>query len=255
SDLGRVRSLDPGDGGTRIRVGGRIGNRSEEVRSRLRIDNPPAFAGSVLRKSLAMVDVTLEGDVRTGSAPDDAEVIVSHGSQPLSYIILAMNKWSNNFMAEQLLRQLGTGDGNASTWKASRSALRDFLAKVGLDPSKLQIKNGSGLYDGNLVSPRQFTDLLTYMLDHRAAPEFLSSLAIAGKDGTLADRMDSEATAGNVRAKTGTLHDVSALSGYVTTASDRRLAFSILFDETPRRAWRYRPVQDEIVKLLAQIDR
>ena len=245
---------DPNDnGGTTITVDGRIGNRSRTVRSRLRIDHPPAYAGSVMRKALAMVDVTVDGGVGTGSRPGDVEVIVSHDSQPLSYIVLAMNKWSNNFMAEQLLRKLGTRDGKASTWKAAKESLLAFLEQAGLETDDLEIHNGSGLYDGNLVTPRQFTRLLTYMLDHRAAPEYLASLAIAGKDGTLKDRMEGEATAGNVRAKTGTLNDASALSGYVTTASGRKLAFSVLIDDTPRRAWRYRPVQDDIVELLAEI--
>lgn len=240
-----------GEGATTIRVGGLVGTRSGEVRSRLRIDHPPAYAGSILQRALAMVGVEVDGRVRTGQTPDDAEVVVGHESQPLSYVIQAMNKWSNNFMAEQLLRRLGVGDDDPSTWNSSREKLLEFVEQAGIDPERIDIKNGSGLYDGNLVSPRQFTTLLRYMLDHRTAPEFLSSLAIAGTDGTLADRMDDEPTAGRVRAKTGTLAHVSALSGYVTTQSDRRIAFSILFNDTPQKAWRYRPVQDEIVRTLA----
>jgi len=67
--------------------------------------------------------------------------------------------------------------------------------------------------------------------------------------------MDDPPLEGNLRAKTGTLNDVSALSGYLHTLSDRLVAFSMLFDETPRRAWRYRSVQDDIAEILANIDR
>ncbi len=243
-----------GEGGTRIKVGGVVGTGSEEVRSRLRIDHPPAYAGAVLRAALAMVGVEIEGKVRTGETPEEAEVVVSHESQPLSYILLAMNKWSNNFMAEQLFRRLGVDDEETpSSWEASRERLLAFIERAGLEPDALTVKNGSGLYDGNSVSPRQFTTLLTYMLEHRAAPEFLASLAIGGKDGTLEDRMTDEQVAGRVRAKTGTLAHVSALSGYVTTQSGRRVAFSILLNETPDKGWTYRSMQDEIARALAEL--
>jgi D-alanyl-D-alanine carboxypeptidase/D-alanyl-D-alanine-endopeptidase (penicillin-binding protein 4) len=240
------------EGATELVIGGAIGSSSDPVRSRLRIDNPPLYAGSVLAKALEMVGITVEGKVRTGKVPETADVVVSHESQPLSYIALAMNKWSNNFMAEQLLRTLGREDKEApSTWKVARRRVVSFLKRVGIETGSVSIKNGSGLYDGNLVSPRQFVRLLTFMLDHPAGPEFVSSLAVAGRDGTLKERMEGEATAGNVRGKTGTLNQVSALSGYVTTASGREVAFSILLNDTPRRGWRYRPAQDAIVEVLA----
>jgi D-alanyl-D-alanine carboxypeptidase/D-alanyl-D-alanine-endopeptidase (penicillin-binding protein 4) len=248
-------SSDPdGEGGTRIVVDGAIGSRASSTKERLRIDNPPGFAGAVLRRSLEMVGIEVDGEVRAGERPDGAgEVLVRHASQPLSYIVQAMNKWSNNFMAEQLLRVLGRGDNTPSTWERARDAVRGFLKTAGIDPANLVLKNGSGLYDGNEISPRQFVHLLTYMLDHSASPEFVSSLAVAGRDGTLADRMEGPSTRGRVRAKTGTLNGVSALSGYVETASGRQLAFSIILNETEKRAWRYRPAQDAFVKTLAEL--
>jgi D-alanyl-D-alanine carboxypeptidase/D-alanyl-D-alanine-endopeptidase (penicillin-binding protein 4) len=248
-------SSDPtDDGGTRIVIDGAIGSRASGARDRLRVDNPPEFSGAVLRRALEMVGIDVGGAVRRGQKPDDygGEVLVRHASQPLSYIVQAMNKWSNNFMAEQLLRVLGRDGETPSTWERSRETVRGFLERAGIDASQLALKNGSGLYDGNEISPRQFVRLLTFMLDHAAAPEYLSSLAVAGRDGTLADRMNSDAARGRVRAKTGTLNGVSALSGYARTASDRRLAFSIILNDTKRRAWRYRPAQDAFVTALAE---
>jgi D-alanyl-D-alanine carboxypeptidase/D-alanyl-D-alanine-endopeptidase (penicillin-binding protein 4) len=248
-------SSDPdGKGGTRIVVDGAIGSRASSTRERLRIDNPPGFAGAVLRRAMEMVGIDIEGDVRAGERPEGTgQMLVRHASQPLSYIVQAMNKWSNNFMAEQLLRVLGRGDEAPSTWERARDAVRGFLEGAGIDPGNLVLKNGSGLYDGNEISPSQFVQLLTYMLDHPASPEFVSSLAVAGRDGTLADRMEGPSTRGRVRAKTGTLNGVSALSGYVETASGRQLAFSILLNETEKRAWRYRPAQDAFVTALAEL--
>lgn len=242
------------EGRTAVIIEGNIGTRFGEMRSRLRIDNPPAFSGSILARALEMVDIELEGPVRTGNAPSSSQLLLSHRSKPLSYVLLAMNKWSNNFMAEQLLRALGAATDGPATWERSRQRVQDFLEEVGIDSNGVRIHNGSGLYDGNEVSPRQFARLLTFMLDHDARPEFLSSLAVAGVDGTLADRMETEPLVGNLRGKTGTLNDVSALSGYLRTRSGRLVAFSVLFNDTPRRAWHYRPVQDEIARALGEFD-
>jgi len=173
------------EGATVVIVEGSIGLEAPEMRSRLRVDNPPAYAGAILRNALSMVDIDVQGPVRTGETPPEAESVISHSSQPLSYIALAMNKWSNNFMAEQLLRTLGVEDESGSTWDSARAAVRSFIASIGIDSGALTIKNGSGLYDGNEVTPDHIVRLLTHMLDHRAGPEFVSSLAVGGTDGTL----------------------------------------------------------------------
>jgi D-alanyl-D-alanine carboxypeptidase/D-alanyl-D-alanine-endopeptidase (penicillin-binding protein 4) len=252
----RFTSDPDGEGGTEIVVRGTIGVGADRMRTRLRIDNPPQYAASVFHRALEMVGIEVDGPLRTGDAPGDEKrhVLIRHESQPLSYVVKAMNKWSNNFMAEQLLRTLGRTDDEPSTWKRARRTLRDFLDRAGIDPTGLTLENGSGLYDANRVSPTQVVDLLRAMLRHPSGPEFVSSLAIAGRDGTLRDRMEEGPASGRLRAKTGTLNQVSALSGYVRTQSGRRLAFSMLFNDTPRRGWLYRPVQDELAHALAGFD-
>lgn len=238
--------------GTQLVIDGYTGTRANPQYVRKRIDNPPAFAGSVFEEALDMVGIEVVGEVKTGSAPSSAETLVSHRSQPLSYVVLAMNKWSNNFMAEQLLRGMGGESGQASTWVDARDAVTEFLVDdVGFKGGTFSVHNGSGLYSGNEVSPRQFVQLLRYVNQQTYAPEFKTSLAVAGVDGTLRNRLGDAATKGKVRGKTGTLNEVSALSGYATTRSGRLLVFSILFDDTPRRGWLYRPVQDRIVEAIA----
>ncbi|MFB6263183.1 MAG: D-alanyl-D-alanine carboxypeptidase/D-alanyl-D-alanine-endopeptidase, partial [Bradymonadaceae bacterium] len=249
-------SSEPIDGRrTRIRVAGAIGADSEPVSERLRIDYPSRFAGSVLERALEMVGVTVEGDVRRGEVPSGAQALHTDTSHPLSYAILAMNKWSNNFMAEQLLRTLGRGEeGAPATWERARGRVRQFLVSAGLATDEFELHNGSGLYEGNAISARNVVRLLVSMSDHRWAPEYLASLSIAGRDGTLKERMEDTAAADRLRGKTGTLNDVSALSGWVRTQSGRRVAFSILLDETPEKGWRYRPVLDAIAVELAEFD-
>jgi D-alanyl-D-alanine carboxypeptidase/D-alanyl-D-alanine-endopeptidase (penicillin-binding protein 4) len=241
--------------GTKFIITGSIGKDARQFRSRRkRIDNPSLFSGAVLVEALEMVGIEVGGRVETGEAPESAEVLVSHSSQPLTYIVLAMNKWSNNFMAEMLLRMLGTTEGEPSTWEASQAAAMEFLKETGIDTAGIVLKNGSGLYDANRASPRQFVALLRYMKEHQWAPEFTTSLAIAGIDGTMARRLEDESVRGKVRAKTGTLNEVTALSGYLRTDSDRLVAFSIIFNDPPRYAWHYRPVQDRIAQAIEAFD-
>lgn len=242
-----------GEGGTVITVSGTLGVDAARVSSRKRIDEPALFAGAVMVSALEAVGIKVKGKVRRGSAPANSKALLVHVSEPLSYGILAMNKWSNNFMAEQLLRAIGArvaGKGEDG-WAAGLGAVRAFLEKQGVPMAQVTLHNGSGLYAGNLVSAQAFTTYLSAMARHRAAPEFMASLAIAGADGTMSDRLRRTQLGGLVRAKTGTLNEVLALTGYVQGERGELIAFAILFNDTPQRAWRYRDVQDAIVTAIS----
>ncbi len=254
--LGRVHVTAEVDdqGGTTLVVGGTIGVQADPVSQRKRIEDPPAFAGSVIAEALSLVGIEFEGVIRRGEAPESPKVLLTHRSRPMMDVVSAMNKWSNNFMAEQLWRGLGVMEEEPSTWEASRMEAKQVLESKGWANGSYRWFNGSGLYDGNEVSARQFVELLKTMYDHRYGPEFMSSLAIAGVDGTMAHRLGDDVTKGNLRAKTGTLRDVAALSGYVRTKSGRLVAFSILFNDTPRRAWNYRNVQDDLARAIAEFE-
>lgn len=247
-------STDEGKG-TTIQVKGTVGADATAWSTRKRIDNPPLFAGSVFKASLEALGVKVKGKVRRGAAPSGGVSLVTHASEPLVYLLMAMNKWSNNFMAEQVFRDLGTtsaaGDARG-TWDGGRKVLQDFLKKAAPPVQKSNILNGSGLYAGNRYSARQISSVLRYMHHHTWGPEYKSTLAISGVDGTLGRRLRGESTKGKIRAKTGTLNQVSALAGYMITASGREVAFVILFNDPPVRAWRLRPEQDAIATAIAE---
>lgn len=247
-------SSESADGKTTLFVSGSIGIGADAVVRRQRIGHPPAFAGGVVAEAMEMVGIEFTGAIRRGTTPDDAVELVTHESKPVGYAVTAMNKWSNNFIAEQLLRVLGRVDGEPSTWDVARNRVVRTLEEYGLAGGEFQLHNGSGLYDGNELSARHLVHLLGVMDAHPYGPEFRSSLTIAGVDGTLRHRLDDGVTAGNLRGKTGTLRDVSALSGYVTTVGGRQVAFSILFNDPPRRAWNYRSEQDAIARVIAEYD-
>lgn len=254
--LGRIWvTAEPYGDTTRLIVTGTIGVNADPVSMRKRIDNPPAFAGAVIATAMEEMGIELQGEVRQGEAPENLETLYVHESRPMYDAVAAMNKWSNNFMAEQMLRFLGVDRSGeiASTWEDSIRVATQTLQQAELIGGPFTLYNGSGLYDGNLVSPRQFVELLREMRAHRYGPEFMSSLAIAGVDGTLRHRLDSEATRGNLRGKTGSLRNVAALSGYVQTRSGRMVAFSILFNDPPRPAWSYRNQQDQVAEAIADL--
>ncbi len=217
-----------------VKVSGRVAASDGPRGYWRRIDNPPVFAGEVFRAVLKQCGVTVKGRVVAGTAPADAPRILTLTSPRLADLLEHVNKHSNNFMAEQVARTMGAEVyGAPGNWENTRKAIDAFLQEqVGLERGSYQIANASGLHDVNRFSPRQIVRVLDYMYQKpQLRPEFVASLAVAGGTGTLAERMrDTDATR-LVRAKTGTLSDASALSGYVTTKSGDTLAFSILVND------------------------
>ena len=226
------------DGRQRIRVEGRLpaGGRDQVIYRK--IDDPPAYLGATLQRLLALRGVKVTGSVRGGVVPPSARLLVVAESESLGAIVRKLEKTSNNFIAEQILKTLGAERrGAPGTWPKGVSVVEDFLAEIGIARGSYVMRNGSGLNDSNRFSARQTVTLLREMW--RRFPlmaDFLAALPVAGKDGTTRWRMES--TDGRLRAKTGTLEGANSLSGYVETAGHERLAFSILVNDAPGRAHR-----------------
>lgn len=150
-------------------------------------------------------------------------------SNELSEIIKVINKNSQNFFAEQLLKTIGLevyGLGSATN---GILAAKDAFSETGLNPDNIEMFDGSGLSSLNMVTPRQVVELLKYMYsDQTLYPFFYNSLPIAGVDGTLGKRMRNTSAENVVRAKTGWISHVRSLSGYALTADNEPIAFSII---------------------------
>ncbi|MDF1563225.1 MAG: D-alanyl-D-alanine carboxypeptidase/D-alanyl-D-alanine-endopeptidase [Deltaproteobacteria bacterium] len=204
-----------------------------------RIDNPPVYFGHTLKEYAKRRGIKFaRGRVKLGTVPANAELLHRSLSQPLGRIVSTMNKVSQNHIAEQLLKTVGAeAIGPPGSWPRGVQAVEAFLEKeVGIPRGAYVMKNGSGLNDTNRFSPRQMTAILAHTANHfQVAPEFVASLAVAGRDGTTQYRLDDTDTAGRVRAKTGTLENVSALCGYARTLSGETVAFSILVNDHPGR--------------------
>jgi D-alanyl-D-alanine carboxypeptidase/D-alanyl-D-alanine-endopeptidase (penicillin-binding protein 4) len=158
-------------------------------------------------------------------------MLAEHVSAPLADVCKISNKPSNNFVAEAIYKTLG-GElyGMPGTLAKGTRAIGEFLSSAGIKPTAYKIVNGSGLTHENRITPSDLSSLLRKIYyDLSVAPEFMSSLAIAGIDGTIRNRFLGTDAVGLVRAKTGTLSGVSALSGYVGDKDDV-LIFSIFVE-------------------------
>jgi D-alanyl-D-alanine carboxypeptidase/D-alanyl-D-alanine-endopeptidase (penicillin-binding protein 4) len=210
-----------------ITVRGRIAdNRGEYVDMR-RLADGSLLAASVLRSALGDFGVELTGRVRAGTVAESL-LLAEHVSAPLADVCKISNKPSNNFVAEAIYKTLG-GElyGVPGTLAKGTRAVAEFLGNAGIKPGSYKIVNGSGLTHENRITPADLSSLLRKIYyDISVAPEFLASLAIAGIDGTIRNRFLGTDAVGLVRAKTGTLSGVSALSGYVGDKDDV-LIFSI----------------------------
>ena len=152
----------------------------------------------------------------------------SYKSQALIDDLTVVNKESQNLHAELLLRLLGREKGTAGTIEAGSEVLRGLLAQADIRSDEYIFFDGSGLSRQNLVTPHAIVKLLLYASKQPWGDEFAATLPVAGQDGTLADRFRNTPEQGKVSAKTGSLSHVSTLSGYATTATGERIAFSIM---------------------------
>lgn len=206
--------------------------------TRRRIDNPTRFAAEVFRQALKDQGITIEKKgIELAPVPLNAKGLVSHDSIPLSGVIREMNKASDNYFAETLLKTLGAESRATpapASWADGHAAVQAFLAKLGLPPGTYRADNGSGLYNATDVTPKQLVTLLRGAhADYRIGPDLVASLPVGGTDGTLAKRWKSSPAHGRVRAKTGTLEKVISLAGYVAVDSNHPIAFAIIVNDIP----------------------
>ena len=235
----------------------------------LTMTNPTRFFVHVLREALVQAGLAVEGrpvdvddlSIKPDYAPDRYRRLAVHTSVPLADIVEVINKRSQNLYAEQVLRTLATErpldeeelePGSAEM--GLEAAMATFV-KAGIDTSRIQLVDGSGLSRMNLVTPAMTMALLRYMWHHPDASvrqAFVDSMPIGGQDGTLQFRFRRGSARGKVRAKTGTLSNVNSLSGYVPSAQGSLLAFVLMGNHHTVKGEVVRAAQDRGVNLLAE---
>jgi D-alanyl-D-alanine carboxypeptidase/D-alanyl-D-alanine-endopeptidase (penicillin-binding protein 4) len=240
------------DGTIEIAVDGAIGKDAAPAEYRYPVARPSEYAAEVFRLVLKQRGVSLgRPAVKFAPVPEDSQRLALVRSEPLSVLVRSVNKLSNNYVAEHILKSLD--DHAPATFAGGLARVRAWLGGLGLGLDGFVYKNGSGLYDANRISAAQLVQLLVAVhRDFRFGADFLASLPIAGVDGTLRSRMQEGRAARFVRAKTGTLDGVSTLSGYAGAVGRPPLAFAILFNDLDVfAAAQARDLQNQIAELLA----
>lgn len=217
-----------------ITVTGTVREKSDTLRYYSTINSPTQFFVVVLKDVLQKKGIVVKGfgtDVNDLTDQLDytkANLLFTHKSVTLSLILNIMNKNSYNFYAEQLLKTLGYEKEKYGSVANGLKVVKNFLSTTGINTEGVSIVDGSGLSRLNLVSPRQFISLLSYMYKHNLFKYFYNSLSVAGRDGTLAERFQKTRVEDNLHAKTGMLEGVRSLSGYIYTGDKEPVAISLV---------------------------
>lgn len=254
-----------------IGIEGEIPHGGRDVWRDLPVPDPLVFTGRLLRRVMEERGIRVAGHVRvlrTPSAsllplPDPAgvpgntsaaRILAVHHSPPLLDILKVVNKESNNLLAEAVARTLGrlmTGDGS---FHGGMAAVEMFLtSRVGVPPQEIKIRDGSGLSPENRASAGALVQVLAFLADSPLWDDFWSTLPEAGVWRELR-RMGDGPASRNLRAKTGTMTGVSALSGMVKTRSGERVLFSILSNEVASE-YRAKRAEDQLGTRLASLTR
>ena len=227
----------------RVILTGRYRSGCEEYGLTRSVLTGPSYAYGVFRSLWEETGGTLSGDWRQGAAPaapefsknlppdlaGGAEPFVSVDSPPLSDVIQYINKFSNNVMARHLFLTLGVeASGAPATRAKARQAAKDSLARKGFSFPELRLDNGAGLSRKTRIAANSLAEILLAAEGRPWSAEFISSLSLAGLDGTMRRRFKDEELTGQMHLKTGRLTDVFATAGYVHARSGRDYVVVIL---------------------------
>tara|TARA_B110001454_G_scaffold219179_1_gene250888 strand:+ start:178757 stop:180187 length:1431 start_codon:yes stop_codon:yes gene_type:complete len=237
--------------GTQVIVSGTIGKKSKEFVAYKNVEDPADWSGRNLKLFLKQRGILVDGEVKPGVMPKSMKIVSEYESKPIEAVLADMNKFSNNYVAEMLTKNLSiSGEADIGTLKKGMVKINDYLARIKLPKDQYYMVNPSGLTRENKMSAKAMTHLLeTIHKDFKVFPELLVSLPIAGVDGTLKKRMKGEAAERWVRAKTGFLTGVVSLAGYAGRADGRVYQFTFIFNGSADEA-RIRNFFDKILNTL-----
>jgi serine-type D-Ala-D-Ala carboxypeptidase/endopeptidase (penicillin-binding protein 4) len=222
-------------GTSTIVIRGNIKVGSPATLEQISVEEPALYAATTFRNVLELNGLTITGgtlgidELREKIAYQKTKTLASFVSPPLSEIVKVMNKRSNNFYSEQLLRTVGKETSGKGNWEEGIQVMTNKLMSAGVGTDFLSIHDGSGMSRLDLLTPSSLIGLLRYVYRHPTTSKpFVESLPIMGVDGTLETRLTGTPAQGNVKAKTGSMTSVRSLSGYLTTKDGESLAFTLL---------------------------
>ena len=225
-------SITPNESNDTMILDGRFPIRCRRYAMDRTVLNHHAFAYGLVSSLWKESGGVLEGSWRNEAAPEDEDPFLSFDSLSLTELIARVNKHSNNVMARQLLYTLSAEvQGAPGTEQGGRDVITDWLAEKAPDVDSLHLDNGAGLSREARINARDFASILLYAWQQPYMPEFSSSMALSGHDGTLRKRFDDNALTGQAHLKTGSMDHVSAIAGYMQSRSGRRFAVVVLHND------------------------
>jgi D-alanyl-D-alanine carboxypeptidase/D-alanyl-D-alanine-endopeptidase (penicillin-binding protein 4) len=244
-----VNRLDR-NGYDEITVSGGIRLNQPRAQYFLNITDPTQYTLSTLKKYLGHAGIQFDGKTEQGRVPETAMELLTHESEPLTLALQGLNKFSNNFVAEQILKTIGAEKyGPPGTTLKGLKAFEEYLMALGYRQDQYKVLDGSGLSRQNRLSPQMIIDVLRYVKnDLGVYPEFVSALGVMGVDGNVKNRMRGVKSPERARVKTGTLNFVSSLSGYFQSRDGETFAFSILMNSLKCSNGRVKKIQDKIIR-------
>ncbi len=226
------------------------------------VTRPAQLFVEILKQRLQLKGVMIRGDARAINLQERNGIplpvenyteITNLQSPSLAFIAQKTMKPSQNLYTELILRVLGETVNRADTTKTSEQkgieVVQETLRKAGVPTDSVVQYDASGLSRHNLITPNSAAMLFKYMAANRYSLAWQNALTIGGVDGTLKNRFKGTNAESNARGKTGTLDQVSALSGYVTSKSGEKFVFSVLTNNIPDLGLRLRTIDDIVVSL------
>jgi D-alanyl-D-alanine carboxypeptidase/D-alanyl-D-alanine-endopeptidase (penicillin-binding protein 4) len=268
-------------GSMTVRLFGRTPRGQQGFHTSLAIEDPADYAARSLKEMLVARGVRVSGTARaehrlpsdTGDFFQEQEqpvtlhpvtllnlqavnpgqtLLASHVSPPLGDDLVITNKVSQNLHAEMTLRTLGKLESTDGSLVEGTRVVRQFLISAGINPADFVLFDGCGLSMQDLVAPRAFTTLLVYAARQSWGEAFRTSLPVGGVDGSLSGRFKQPLLDGKLYAKTGTLGEARALSGYLVAASGQTVVFSIMCTDHRPSVPADRVAMDKIVAAIAE---
>jgi len=248
---GVVVASPEGPTGNRLSAAGRIRSACAPVTVPRAVMRAPDFAYGTFRRFWEQSGGSIGGGMRLGPVPSDARLLDTFDSLSLAEVIRLVNKFSSNVMARHLLLTLAAEKaGRPGTTANGQRVVAELLAERGISIPGLVIENGSGLSRVERVTADGLAAVLLEAARSPFAPEFEASLPLAAVDGTLRRRFRTPGMEGRIRMKTGNLQDVSALAGYVNSASGRNYVAVIILNHEGADSGAGKAVQTALVEWL-----
>lgn len=211
----------------RLELGGTFPRSCGEKPLHLALFSGDRYLDALFRPLWRELGGSFTGQVREGAVPADAGLLARWESPSLAELVRDTNKYSSNVMARHLFLALDDSAGSA-TPAGARRGLQRLLAERNLNFPELVVENGSGLARGDRIAARSLLQLLVTAWRSPVMPEFVASLPVAGRDGTLKRRFGSGTAAGRAHLKTGSIEGVRAWAGYVNDLQGRRWALVVM---------------------------